>query len=148
MQATEEGNLLLEIYTAWVKLNNPDFKDSTCPTHTTSLILREAKGCKLGTNAQIIFFFLSPYFPTFNLLLNHFSGNPQLSELISTTCQFRFLQCFSLLQKRNLLNYNRPSFKPLMLCSTGQFKCLAFISHYVQLKIMVKHGQRNVALKG
>lgn len=35
-----------------------------------------------------------------------------------------------------------------MLCSTGQFKCSAFISHYIQLKIIAKLSHRNVVLKG
>lgn len=35
-----------------------------------------------------------------------------------------------------------------MLCSTGQFKCLAFISHYSQLKIISKLSHSKAILKG
>lgn len=87
--------------------------DFACWAHMISLILKDTKGCKFGDKPSDLFF-LPPYFSTFNLLLNPFLGKPQLSELISPTHQFMFLQCCSLLQKEISFktNYNRSSFKP------------------------------------
>lgn len=87
-----------------------------------------------GASHQIRLF-LSPHMLTF--LLNLFPGKSHLSDSLSLTHQLRFLHC-----------HKEKSPKQTVQCSSGQFRCLAFISHYFQLKTTAELTPRKVLWKG
>lgn len=92
-----------------------------------------------GASHQIRLF-LSPHI--FIFLLNLFPGKSQLSDSFSLTHQLRFLHCHKEKPPKP------PPVGPAVQYSSGQFRCLAFISHYFQLKIIAELTPRNVVWKG